>query len=213
MWKVAVSTPVYLDEGRERPDAVFVVTINLGDFKLLQSEKGANQVAVLIDAREGENRGTVLQHPLMDIRRDNRKVSAGEKYQMKTELMNRLIEGGDVDYQDPVAEADDGADYAGDWIAAIQPVSLPIDSIADDASQKEVKATDLLVLVQYRLETVLAPVGHMRTSLLWLGAAAIGSILLLTFALWWMVTRVGVSKLPVVPREPTSTGETETMVA
>ena len=190
-----------------------MATINLGDFKLLQSEKGANQVAVLIEAREGENRGTVLQHPLMDIRRENGIVSLGERYQIDAGLMNQLIEGGDVDYQDPVAAADDGAEYDGDWIAAIQPVALPMESITDDTSQKEAKATDLLVLVQYRLETVFAPVVHMRTSLLWLGAAAIGSILMLTLALWWMVTRAGVTRLPVISREKetVSSGETETM--
>ncbi len=211
LWKVAVSTPVYFDPKSTRPDAVFVATINLGDFKLLQSEKGANQVAVLVDARQGDNRGTILQHPLMDIRRDAGIVMAGQKFQMKPELMDRLIEKGMVDYKDPVAQADDGRDYGGDWIAAIQPVALPINPNVDQVAIEDAKATNLLVLVQYRLETVLAPVGHLRTSLLWLGAAAVGSILLLTVALWWMVTRAGVTKAPLVQRERTPSGDTETM--
>ena len=213
LWKIAVSTPVYLDDSHDRPDAVFVVTINLGDFELLQSDKGADHVAVLVDARDGDNRGTVLQHPLMDIRRDAGKVMAGEKYQIEPELMDTLIRRGAVDYQDPVAGAGDGDEYAGDWIAAIQPVALPIDSGDEFVKHGDSKATDLLVLVQYRMKTVLAPVGHLQTSLLWLGAAAIGSILLLTTALWWMVSRVGVAKSPDSPREIVSPGEMETVAS
>ena len=211
LWKVAISTPVFLEAEDQRPDAVFVVTINLGDFKLLQSEKGANHVAVLIDARKGDNRGTILQHPLMDIHREKGIVLVGEKYQLRSETIDRLIKEGVVDYKDPVAQADDGKDYVGEWIAAIQPVALPIDSGDEPHVVSNTRATDLLVLVQYRLETVLAPVGHLQTSLLWLGAAAVGSILMLTFAFWWMVTRAAAPKLPETTHEHVSSGETETM--
>lgn len=186
LWKVAVSTPIYLGEDRDQPDAVFVVTINLGDFKLLQSEQGANQVAVLIEAREGPLRGTVLQHPLMDVRREQGKTLAGEKFQVSEPLLQRLLAGGDVDYLDPMAEADDGEAYSGPWIAAVQPVALPDDSPAEQAPQA---TTDLLVLVQYRLAKIFAPVGQMRSSLLREGAAAVASILLVTFSLWILVLR------------------------
>ncbi len=40
LWKVAVSTPIYLTENESQPDAMFVVTINLGDFELPQSKQG-----------------------------------------------------------------------------------------------------------------------------------------------------------------------------
>lgn len=221
LWKVAVSTPIYLDDDLSEPDAIFVVTINLGDFELLQSEQGANQVAVLVDARQGTSRGTILQHPLMDARRTAGVKVEGEKYQMSAELMDRLLDGGNDDYFDPLAKATDGQAYSGPWLAAIKPVALPKsqsfadedseqppspgptnrDAVARDATamgdpsantrEQKGQNTDLLVLVQYRLEKVLAPVTQMRSALLVEGAAALGSILTVTLTLWFFVHRAG----------------------
>ncbi|MGB7328322.1 MAG: serine/threonine-protein kinase [Rubripirellula sp.] len=221
LWKVAVSTPIYLTEDHSKPDAIFVVTINLGDFELLQSKEGANQVAVLVEAREGTSRGTILQHPLMDSRRTAGKKLEGEKYQMSTEMMDRLLGGGDVDYLDPLAGADDGDAYDGPWIAAIQPVKLPqpLDQ-GDDRKKPAVSANvrdnaDLLVLVQYRLEKVMEPVHQMRSALLFEGAAALISIMAVTLTLWFLVRRVAspgsfesgsALEKPTIPR-----GLTETM--
>ena len=186
LWKVAVSTPIVLDEDAE-PDAFFVVTINLGDFNLSQSQQGASQIAVLVDARDGDKRGTILQHPLMDRRRNEQRVVAGEAYQVPSGLMKRILDGGDVDYQDPVSKADDGQEYAGNWIAAMQPVELPTDP--DQEEQNVGRTTDLMVLVQYRLDTVLAPVGQLSSSLLWEGVAAVSSVLFVTLILWMLVWR------------------------
>lgn len=227
LWKVAVSTPIYLDPkdafvpDRE-PDALFVVTINLGDFELLQSKQGANQVAVLVEARQGESRGTILQHPLMDARRTDGLKLENEVYKMPTAMMDLLIEGEDLDYLDPLADADDGSAYRGEWIAAIQPVSLPRqantrDNDAVEGSDDLTKAksqTDLLVLVQYRLEKVLAPVNELSSYLLVEGGLALASILLVTLTLWFFVRRVGQTgtgepeptvRIPTTPRGMTET--------
>lgn len=214
IWKVAISTPIFFGNDKAEPDAMFVATVNLGDFELLQSEQGANQVAVLVEAREGPEQGTILQHPLMDERRKLGIKLENEKYQIEPQLMQRLLEGGDVDYLDPLAVASDGSAYQGPWIAAMQPIAVPHEEyeenavfptayvdedppappsdIPDDAvRESNEKATDLLVLVQYRLEKVIAPVHQMRTALLWEGAAAIGSILAVTLTLWFLVRRAG----------------------
>ncbi len=229
LWKVAVSTPIRLTEDSKTTDAVFVATINLGDFQLLQSEQGANQVAVLLDARTGPLRGTVLQHPLMDRRREAGRTLAGEKFQVPAELMDRLIDGGDVDYLDPMSKADDGGDFAGPWIAAMQSIELPHDSeIALTASETSASTgdqsstnsepqasgkTDMVVLVQYRLAKVFAPVGQMRSSLIWEGASAITSILLVMFTLWYLVWRGTNPVLDQEPAEELHTGATETIAA
>lgn len=187
LWKVAVSTPIYLSEARTRPDAMFVVTINLGDFELLQSEQGANQVAVLVEARQGSEQGTILQHPLMDARRDADIKMVGQKYQMPQQMFRQLLESkDDIDYIDPLASAKDGKLYTGKWIAAMQPVRMPQ---SDDELQEQENQADLLVLVQYRLDKVLQPVEQMRRTLLIYGAAALGSILIVTCTLWWLVRR------------------------
>ncbi len=224
LWKVAVSTPMYLSEDRSEPDAIFVVTINLGDFELLQSKEGANQVAVLVEAREGTSRGTILQHPLMDSRRTAGNRMEDEKYQIPLTLMDELLKEGDIDYIDPLASAADGIAYDGPWIAAMQPVALPRKS--DDSDEQERTRSsgpdsaartnaDLLVLVQYRLEKVMAPVNEMQSALLFEGGAALVSILVVTLTLWFFVRRVAnsanastdtVVEKPTLPR-----GLTETM--
>ncbi|WP_246146572.1 serine/threonine-protein kinase [Rubripirellula lacrimiformis] len=222
LWKVAVSTPIYLTDDRSKPDAIFVVTINLGDFELLQSKEGANQIAVLVEAREGDSRGTILQHPLMDARRVAGLKGEAKSYQMSTVLMDKLLSGGDADYLDPLAKSLDGQAYAGPWIAAMQPVELPELSSAGDEILAGPRGTlgstaDLLVLVQYRLETVMAPVHQMRSALLVEGAAALASILMVTLTLWFFVRRVAMTGTdvadsdvghPTIPR-----GSTETMPA
>ncbi len=125
LWKVAFSTPIYLGQDRSKPDALFVVTVNLGDFDLPQSRYGINQVAVLVEARPGPTQGTILQHPMIESRRRLGADVAGDRYQISADLMERLFEGRDVDYLDPLSEADGGTPYEGQWIAAMQPVSLP----------------------------------------------------------------------------------------
>ncbi len=196
LWKVAVSTPIYLSETSTKPDALFVVTINLGDFQLLQSKQGANQVAVLVEARQGPAQGTILQHPLMDRRRDGASGMGGEVYQIDPQIMRQLLQGGDVEYADPLAQADDGGEFSGPWIATMQPVAVPRQTLDAESSPSNGQrdrggATDLLVMVQYRLAKVFEPVDQMRDALLWEGAAAIGSILAVTLTLWFFVRRVG----------------------
>ncbi|CAD72282.1 MAG TPA: serine/threonine protein kinase [Rhodopirellula baltica] len=226
MWKVAISTPLWLEEsgvivsGRREtpdrdPDAVFVATINLGDFQLLQRSRSGNesdaanpsQVAVLVEAREGDLRGTVLQHPLMDQLREEGQTVSDKSYQVDGATMDRLLEGGDVGYRDPMALASEGNGFGGEWIAAMEPVTLPRPTkaagaaeVADDHGEdvvsggqlplSSVEQTDLLVLVQYRLSEVLGPVAELRRSLLFEGAFAIVSILVMTLFLWWVVRRV-----------------------
>jgi hypothetical protein len=217
MWKVAISTPLYLSEQHERPDAMFVVTVNLGDFELLQSEQGDNQVAVLVEARPGPTQGTILQHPLMETRRTSGANMAGEMYQIPKQLMDRLLVGSDVDYLDPLAAAGGGKSFAGEWIAAMQPVSLPQEDRPDEQPVPVPNAapdtTDLLVLVQYRLEKVIAPVAGLRSALLWEGASAVASILAVTLILWLLVRRANYSGLERGDNRPGSGSIADTISA
>lgn len=191
LWKVAVSTPVSLS-GSDVTDAVFVITINLGDFQLLQSSRGASQVAVLIEARDGPFRGTVLQHPLMDRKRSRGETLSDQRFQVPERLLDRLLDGDDAVYLDPMTAAPSGEEFDGKWIAAMEPITLPESQNAQEVEMEvpSGRETDLLVLVQYRLSEVLGPVGQLRQELFREGLAAIASILLVTLALWWVVRRV-----------------------
>ncbi len=183
LWKVAVSTPIYLTEDRSRADAVLVITTNLGEFQLIQSDGRTEQVAVLVDAREGDKYGTILQHPLMDRREAEGRSMASKRFQLPAPLLDELLQGKDVDYLDPVANSEDGSEYKGTWLAAVQPVAVP------RSERRNGERSSLLVLVQYRLSDVTAPVQVLLDSLSKEGAIAMGVIVLVTFLLWYMVHR------------------------
>ncbi len=221
LWKVAVSTPIYFGTDRTKPDGVFVATINLGDFQLLQSEQDENKVAVLIEARQGPTRGTLLQHPLMDENEEFAKNHIGEKFQLDDALIQKLLDGGNVSYRDPVATTQEGKPYAGEWIVAMQPVELPTnleeENVYESSNRRlnQNRNTDLLVLVQYRLSKILAPVDEMESILFLEGAAAIGTIIFVTILLWLFAQRISDTKSPKLKTlnlDTTSrSGETETI--
>ena len=196
LWKIAFSTPIFGltdsdDDGPREVVGIFVATTNLGDFELLRTDEQSDQLAVVIDARNGPLRGTVLQHPLMDNRRRVGEAMAGERFQVSEELLNDLVAGNDVDYRDPLAEASDGTEFKGSWLAAVAQIALPKsddDDIGDGPSGQT--NTDMLVLVQYRLSKVFEPVGHMKQQLLVEGALAVLSIVFVTFLMWYFVGRV-----------------------
>lgn len=185
LWKVAVSTPIYLDEDEAAvPDGVLVVTTNLGDFQLLQSDVGSDHIAVLVDARKGELFGTILQHPLLDRRAREGESLVGERFQLPTSTLEKILEGKDVNYIDPVNEERVDGEYAGTWLAAVSPVAVPRQEIVGPQ-----EPTDLLVLVQYRLSDVLTPVDALVNRLWREGAVAVISFVLITSILWYFVLR------------------------
>ena len=196
LWKIAFSTPIYSqsssEDGKDREQlGVFVATTNLGDFELLRADEQSDQLAVVIDTRKGPFRGTVLQHPMMDDRRASGATMAGERFQVPSDLLDRLIEGDDVDYRDPIAFAGDGSGYKGSWLAAVAPVNLWESDAEIDGDDSVARTnTDMLVLVQYRLSKVFEPVGKMQQQLLVEGALAMLSIVLVTFLMWYFVNRV-----------------------
>jgi hypothetical protein len=193
LWKVAVSTPIRLpgstQEGstQEDPDFLFVATINLGEFRLLdKTTDSASELAVLVDSRPMEF-GTILQHPLMDRRMATTGSFGTERYVVAAQDLRPLLREGLLDYRDPMARAPGGDPYVGSWIATAQRVTLPIGTFEDVTEPRE--ASSLAVLVQYKLERVLRPVGVMMETLLLLGAVTIGSILVVMAGLWYFVMR------------------------
>jgi eukaryotic-like serine/threonine-protein kinase len=84
-----------------------------------------------------------------------------------------------------------GEAYSGPWLAAIAPVRVPRDvSLAGHHAADNAGATNLLVLVQYRLSKVFEPVGELKRQLLIEGALLLLAIFLLTVAMWSYVNRI-----------------------
>jgi hypothetical protein len=214
-WKVAVSTPVWLDEslsaegadtavsdadesqnGRGKVLGVFCLTIELSDISILDEgefvEEDKSQIAVLIDGRDGVLKGTLLYHPLLE--RMARSPMASEiardgRFQIDEATLDRLQSSGIFDYQDPVAMTTPGREFEGDWIATVEKVRLPAaaNSSGDSNGRSE---SDLWMLVQERASNVTDPVRQLSSRLAGEGAAAVATILAVICMLWLIVWRV-----------------------
>jgi hypothetical protein len=237
-WKMGISAPIWpqsmgdsdVDEGAQgQPIGVLVLTVNLGDFVLLSdvaavdAEQRTNsdatqspaskdtQFTVLVDGRSGNQRGTLLQHPLI-AGMDRPTMLKSTMPQMDERQLDRLqSSGGIVDYLDPAANFPDGEeDFSGKWIAAIAQVHLPLPvtnppvasqpSVAAEAavaSQAPASAqvgrpkSDLWVLVQERSSAVDAPVKELGNRLQRESYIALGTLLLLILVLWFFVLKIG----------------------
>lgn len=200
LWKIAFSMPIYIngngdeieDRAGRQPDGVFVITTNLGDFESMRDSQLSDQLAVVIEARDGPLRGTVLQHPLMDQQTGIGGTLAGRRFRIPDKMLDDLLNSDDVNYIDPMASAPGGGPYAGKWLAAIAPIGLPreLTTTEEQDGQTDLRTSDLLVLVQYRLSKVFEPVGDLKRQLLIQGSTALALIFGLTVAMWIYVERI-----------------------
>ncbi|MEL7267772.1 MAG: hypothetical protein AAFP69_23590, partial [Planctomycetota bacterium] len=163
LWKVAVSTPIYFqkqdravgdaaskENAVSSPDGVLVITTNLGDFELMQSDSTKERLAVLVDARNGEHAGTLLQHPIMQ----SVERFSDDRITLSNDTLSSLRLGEGVDYSDPMAKLPGGEAFAGQWIAAMQPISLPTSRFQQKPPDESAASSELLMLVQYRISDI-----------------------------------------------------------
>jgi len=213
-WKVAVSTPVWLDEqvssGEINPSleggqevkgtgkilGVFCLTIELSDISILEDgdfeEEDKNQIAVLIDGRDGELKGTLLYHPLLE-RMARSPMASGiardGRFQIDEQTLTRLQGSGIFDYEDPVSDTAPGQEFEGHWIATVEKVRLPVSANYEGKSSGR-SNSDLWMLVQERASNVTDPVRQLSGRLAREGAAAFATIIAVVLLLWLIVWRV-----------------------
>lgn len=211
LWKVAVTTPIRWGDDKN-VDALFVATINLGDFKLLDSAND-KQFTVVIDAREGDTRGTILQHPAMASLGGGAQGAASlDDYRIDADTLEALFNGGEETYQDPITKIrvqsgnNDQSVNDNAWIAAVSAVSLPRVDRRDAVSPGDDTA-DLMVLVQYRLASVLQPVRRLQRTLLIEGFLGLLSIGLVSVAVWYFAGRLSRIDAPGLAGGPIGAGK------
>lgn len=200
---VVLSVPIFSDEasqGERRVVGVIGHGVALGHFAELRADEmsGNNQIAVLIDGREDARgrAGAILEHPdlkpllqdpetpvarlyltgdaLSDLERLRRLRSERHLDPAEARRLNELawIE----DYRDPV-----GGDYAGRWLAAIEPVEV---NNRPNAASRD---TGWAVIVQERYQAAIEPVSRLRDRLLWRAKLALAVVLLVVSATWAFV--------------------------
>ena len=186
-WKVAMSQPVM--DG-DRVLGILAMTVELGDFVRFRSSP--DRCALLVDARDGEHRGVVLQHPLFDsILAEQPQLP--ERFASTVVSVDRLTELGPIEWDDPFASDELGVDYAGRWLASAVPVKIER-LVRSGPTGNDVAAsrrdTGLFLIVQQRLNTAIAPVTSLGQRLLREGVAALTIVIAVTSFLWWFVVQM-----------------------
>ena len=190
-WKLAVSTPVYSGNPElNQIIGVMALTIDLGDFAFMRNEIQQNQFAVFVDDRDGQRRGMILQHPIMDESAEAATRLGEQRIKLSSEQLDDLQnEAGRLNYSDPVMNIESGGEYAGRWIAVPERVRLPAPINSAQASED----SELIILVQERYEAATAPVRALATQLIVEAVSAILVVLVTLLIFWRTVARRAIS--------------------
>jgi hypothetical protein len=181
---VAYSTPIPSPDARDpTPVGVLVMISDLVGPTRLRGEDGRDRFLALVDTGKDEygRRGLVIRHPYQEEYRDR-------PTELPLAFAPELVEKKDGyagPYTDPVGREPWGRKFAEPWIAAVEPVRVPV-APAPDASPAE-RDTGWLVVVQEAEGGVVGPIQSLRSRLLWRAALAILLIALLLGALWLLV--------------------------
>ena len=185
-YKVAVSTPV-------RPEnqfhGVVALTVELGGLgKPLGEEGDDRQFNVLVDGRNGESKGVILQHPLYTSIRES-----GEPLDTDFESPEYRVSLDDWNegqlYEDPLGRHPKGAAFKRKWIAAKREVRLdPMEQglLSNTPIDTE---TGLIVIVQENYDLAATPVHNLGSALLFRGVLALAVVVLVVIVLWYFVAR------------------------
>jgi len=177
-WMVAVSTPIEDDDSAGTFRGVVGLTIEVGRFVEMQGRP--EQFAVLVDWRDGENKGVLLQHPLFNKLRDEQGVvpERFRNYRVARDVLPTTPERM-RHYPDPVAADPDAAEYRRQWLAQMEPV------------QVRGQSTGWLVVVQEAYDTAIgAPLERLESGLVRYGLLAVGLIVAVILALWGFAVRL-----------------------
>jgi len=119
-WIVAVATPVFDRSPEGKFLGVVALTVEVGRFAELRGRD--DQFAVLVDCREGDNEGLILQHPLFDklLREKGKLPDRFKDYRIKTGDLPQREEV----YTDPMGADPEGSEYNRQWLACTEPVRV-----------------------------------------------------------------------------------------
>jgi hypothetical protein len=177
-WAVAVSTPIYAADGRFL--GVVAMTVDVGS--IVELKGGHEQFPVLIDWRDGDHRGLILQHPLYDeLEATKGKLPENLKdYELvEAELPHEDNRGVKEHYHDKLGEDKLGAEYQGRYLAEMKPVVVR----GDDLGWR--------VIVQQEYETALGEtIAGLESGLFRNGLVAIAVIATVITGLWAVVIRI-----------------------
>jgi hypothetical protein len=180
---VAYSTPISgLNHVDPNPVGVLVMISDLVGPTRLQTEDDRDRFVVLVDTGRDEkgNPGLIIRHPYQDDYKD-RPTDLPLAY--APELIKKREYAGP--YTDPVGQQPWGRRFAVPWIAAIEPVRVPV-APGPNASQ-ELRDTGWVVVVQEAEDGVVASIRTLRGRLATRSSLTVLLIALLLGGLWLFV--------------------------
>ncbi|MHC5001533.1 MAG: protein kinase domain-containing protein [Planctomycetota bacterium] len=179
-WIIAISTPVVgAEDGRFL--GIVALSVEIGRFVWLGGS--ASQRAVLVDWRDGSgNKGLILQHPHFDRLREDDTTRLG-RYTVPEDGMPSVGGAGGQRsksaYQDPMASAPLGSEYADAWLAESFPVEFGG------------QPSGLRVIVQQQHADAVAPVlDELGSSLIRVGVLALSLMAAVLAGSWAFAFRV-----------------------
>lgn len=198
-WIVAVATPVFASPGGEFLGVV-ALTVRVNRFVELEGNK--QQFAVLVDLREGDHTGMVLQHPVFDhwLRKNEKIPSRFQAYRLASDDLPTTPERME-DYRDPLAADPEAEQYRKHWLARIEPVGV------------RGKDVGWAVIVQESYDTAIGTtLAGLRSDLIGHGLAAVGMVVLVLAAVWGLTFRLLHESTPLrrsgTPGQPTERSAT-----
>ncbi|MGD0900373.1 MAG: protein kinase [Thermoguttaceae bacterium] len=177
-WLVGVVTPIYDDSPERKFLGVVARTTDVGRFIKFPGTK--DQFAVLVDFRDGKNKGLIVEHPLLDVMAACGGVpDRFMDYRLTADrLPDSLAQG--ANYVDPLGADKEGGPYRRRYLAQMKPVRIR----GED--------TGWLVIVQEGYDAAIGSIiARLRGELIRCGVRALILVGLVMAGLWVFAARVG----------------------
>jgi hypothetical protein len=179
-WLVAISAPVFDGSPERRFLGVVAMTIEVG--RLVELRQGEHQFATLVDRREGDNQGVILQHPLYDrlLEQEGRVPDRFQHSRVSAEqLPSAEHPERQTDYRDPLASDPAGHEFDRHWLAQSKGIKV------------RGKETGMLVIVQEAHDTAIGqPIARLSNELIYYGLLALALVVVLMLGLWVLAMRM-----------------------
>jgi hypothetical protein len=178
-WVVAVSTPVFQQENGERRFlGIVAMSFQIGQ-QFIQLPEGSDQFAMLIDVREGERPGIVLQHPLFNSLLDKSGILPDRLEDYRVLLPSLPPKEGDPNFVDPLAADPEGKDYRQRFLASRAYIYV-----------RDQEAGWVVIVEDSYARAIGGALDQLRNSLVRSGLVGLVAIGLVIVGLWWLVIRI-----------------------
>lgn len=177
-WIVAIATPIIDRENGDRFLGVIALTVEVG--RLIELEGGDRQFPVLVDWREGNNKGRILQHPLFDrlLDRYGKLPDHFKDYQLTADQLPNTDQR-KRNYLDPLGTDSRGLPFRRKWLAEMEPIEI------------RDKETGWLVIVQQSHRRAIGDtLLGLRAALIGYGLVALAIIAMVLASVWGLAVRL-----------------------